>query len=220
MSKILKRSVLFFFYFFSLNGLEQKNCEDKKVQIIYINGPSSSGKSTLAKALQEEFNEPFLHIGIDRIIGMMPEKLNNWEGQPAPLGFSWKPSIDETGQRVYEIQMGPFAQKIGQTLKEIVVTMARMGHYIIVDDVSFGKCPVEMWKQFLKDYKVLWIGVKAPLEVLEAREKERGNRMYGSARAQYFQVHKDVIYDLEFDTSKDSMEVIIKRIKEKVCCKS
>jgi lipoprotein-anchoring transpeptidase ErfK/SrfK len=30
------------------------------------------------------------------------------------------------------------------------------------------------------------------IDILEKREKERGNRMQGSARAQYFQVHKDV----------------------------
>lgn len=67
------------------------------MQIIYINGPSSSGKTTLAQALQQELEVPFLHISIDRIIGMMPNKLNNWEGGPAPLGFSWKPAFDETG---------------------------------------------------------------------------------------------------------------------------
>jgi chloramphenicol 3-O-phosphotransferase len=55
----------------------------KSLQIIYLNGPSSSDKTTLAKALQKEFDLPFLHIGIDRVIGMMPEKLNNWkESQP------------------------------------------------------------------------------------------------------------------------------------------
>lgn len=184
------------------------------MQIIYLNGPSSSGKTTLAKALQKEFDLPFLHIGIDRVIGMMPEKLNNWEGKPALLGFSWKESIDETGHRVHEIQTGPFARKMVQTLIEIVLTMAKMGHYIIIDDVSFGKCQVDIWKEALKDYKVIWIGLKAPLDILEAREKERGNRMQGSARAQYFQVHKDVIYDQEFDTSKNPLETIVRTIKE------
>jgi chloramphenicol 3-O phosphotransferase len=188
-------------------------CNPMRVQIIYINGPSSSGKTILAKALQQEFDRPFLHIGIDRVIGMMPEKLNNWEGGPAPLGFSWKESFDETGHLMHEIQTGPFARKMVQTLMEIVLTMAKLGHYIIIDDVSFGKNQVDLWREFLKDYKVLWIGIKAPLGVLEARERERSNRIHGSARAQYFQVHKDIVYDLEFDTSKDSLNTMVKRIK-------
>lgn len=185
-----------------------------KYQIIYLNGPSSSGKTTLAHALQNEFDQPFLHIGIDRVIGMMPDKLNNWEGEPAPLGFSWKQSTDESGHPVNEIQAGPFANKMVQTLINIVLTIAKMGHYVIIDDVSFGKDQVDIWKEALKKYNVLWIGMKAPLNTLEEREKERGNRMHGSARAQYFQVHKNVNYDLEFDTSHESLESIVRTIKK------
>ena len=72
----------------------------------------------LLQRLAQEFDQPFLHIGIDRVIGMMPEKLNNWEGEPAPLGFSWKQSTDETGHPVNEIQTGPFANKMVQTLMQ------------------------------------------------------------------------------------------------------
>lgn len=53
-------------------------------KIIYLNGPSSCGKTTLAKSLQNAFSEPYLHIGIDKLIGFMPAKINNWEGGPAP----------------------------------------------------------------------------------------------------------------------------------------
>ena len=106
-----------------------------------------------------------------------------------------------------------------ETFMQIVITMAEMGHYVIIDDVSFGKCQVDQWKKALGGYKVLWVGIKAPLNILEEREKVRGNRMLGSARAQYSQVHKDVIYDLEFDTSKDSLETIVERIKEFHDCK-
>lgn len=186
-------------------------------QIIYLNGPSSSGKTTLAKALQAKLEPPFLHIGLDRVIGMMPEKLNNWEGGIAPEGFSWLESVDETGHLVHEIQMGPYAKKICQTLKEIVLTLARIGHYIIIDDVAFGSAEVHVWKETLKEHKVLWVGIKAPLAILEEREKTRGNRIIGSARAQHFKVHSDVRYDLECNTSKEPLEDIIMAIMEKIC---
>lgn len=189
-------------------------------QIIYINGPSSSGKTTLAQLLQQELDLPFLHIGIDRVIGMMPDKLNDWEGGPAPLGFSWKNSTDETGHLVHEIQLGPFARKMSDTLKEIVITLAKLDHYIIIDDVAFGKQDVDSWRSALKDYNVLWIGIYTPLPILEEREKQRGNRMIGSARAQYYKVHIGVVYDLEFDTSKDSSEKIVQAIKEGLCPKN
>lgn len=205
-----------------LSDSEAKNMMDSTYmmpafQIIYINGPSSSGKTTLAKALQQELNQPFLHIGIDRVIGMMPEKINNWEGGSAPLGFSWKSSFDEAKHPIQEIQMGPFAKKMNNTLKEIVLTLARMNHYIIIDDIAFGKEDVDKWKTVLKGYKVLWIGIRSPLTLLEEREKQRGNRIIGSARSQFFRIHQGVIYDLEFDTSQDSLEKIIQAIKEKLC---
>jgi len=38
------------------------------------------------------------------------------------------------------------------TLKEIAVTMARMDHYIIIDDVAFGKRDVDKWRKVLEDY--------------------------------------------------------------------
>lgn len=221
----LQKTFLSVFYlsfclFQSLFSLPQETYMEPSFQIIYINGPSSSGKTTLAQALQQKFDQPFLHIGIDRVIGMMPKKINDWEGGPAPLGFSWKNSFDETGHPIKEIQMGPFAQKISETLKELVITMAKMDHYIIIDDVAFGKEDVDKWRKALEGYKVLWIGVKAPLSLLEEREKQRGDRIEGSARAQFYRVHKDVDYDLEFDISQDSLEKIVQEIEKKLFSKN
>lgn len=185
-------------------------------QIIYINGPSSAGKTTLAHALQEACTHPFLHIGIDRIIGMMPDKLNNWEGGHAAQGFSWKRAVDESGHLIHEIQMGPFGQKMVQSLKEITLALAKMEHYIIIDDVAFGNDEIDSWRKTLHDYKVLWVGINAPLSLLEEREKQRGNRMHGSARAQHTQVHNGVHYDLEFDTANEPLERIVKSIHSRI----
>lgn len=182
-------------------------------QIIYLNGPSSSGKTTLAKALQLAFEEPFLHVGIDKIIGWMPEKVNDWKGGEAPLGYSWKKSEDESGNIIHELQAGPFAQKIGETFREVVLALAKMGHRLIIDDVSFGKQEVDKWKKTLRNFQVLWVGVNAPLPVLEQREKERGNRIVGSARGQFHKVHVGTTYDLEIDTHHSTLIENIEKIK-------
>jgi chloramphenicol 3-O phosphotransferase len=106
----------------------------ESVQIIYLNGPSSSSKTTLAKALQHAFDDLFLHVSIDKIIGWMPEKVNDWTGSPASLGYSWKKSTDESGNPIQELQIGPYAEKIADTFQEVVLLLAKMGHHLIIDD--------------------------------------------------------------------------------------
>ncbi len=185
----------------------------ESIQIIYLNGPSSSGKTTLAKALQNAFEEPFLHVGIDKIIGWMPEKINDWTGGESSIGYSWKKSEDASGHLIQELQAGPYAQKIEKTFQEVVLTLAKMGHHIVIDDVSFGRQQLDEWKIILKDFRVLWVGVNAPLSVLEQREKERGNRILGSARGQFYKVHVDASYDLEIDTHQESINENVEKIR-------
>ena len=90
--------------------------------------------------------------------------------------------------------------------------LATVGHHLIIDDVSFGKAQVNEWKKLLKNFKVLWIGVNAPLSILEQREKVRGNRIVGSARAQFHKVHAEAEYDLEIDTHHTTLDENIKKI--------
>jgi chloramphenicol 3-O phosphotransferase len=189
----------------------------KPIQIIYLIGPSSSGKTTLAKALQQAFEQPFLHVGVDKIIGWMPEKTNDWTGGESRAGYSWKEKRDPSGEIMQELQVGPFGRKITQTFRAVISTLAEMGHCLIIDDVPFEKGQVDQWKALLKDYAVLWVGVNAPLSILEEREKGRGNRMIGSARAQFY-LHKETRYDLEIDTHHGSLEAAVKQIQALAFC--
>src|SRR5262245_45217879 len=54
-------------------------------RVIILNGASSSGKSTLAKALQRAIDEPFMYVSSDQFVagGMLPERRER-EGP-----FSW-----------------------------------------------------------------------------------------------------------------------------------
>ncbi|MBL1241828.1 MAG: chloramphenicol phosphotransferase, partial [OCS116 cluster bacterium] len=44
------------------------------MDIIFLNGASSTGKTSIVKALQDLLEDNYLHIGIDKFLGMMPEK--------------------------------------------------------------------------------------------------------------------------------------------------
>lgn len=48
---------------------------------------------------------------------------------------------------------------------------------------------------------MIWVGVQCPVEVLEQREAARGDREVGTARSQFDAVHREVVYDVEVDSS-------------------
>jgi chloramphenicol 3-O phosphotransferase len=190
----------------------QSKSENRIGNVIFLNGPSSSGKTTLAETLQLKLTEPFMHIGIDRIIYMMPPNINNWEGKQVEQGFWWLKDADQEGKTVYHLQAGPYARKSMETLKDIVLTLANNGHHVIVDEVSFGKEGVEVWRKKLNKLATLFVGVHTPLSILELREKIRGDRIVGSARAQYQTVHNNVKYDLEVNTHDQTLEECAQKV--------
>ncbi|NGX58241.1 MAG: Chloramphenicol 3-O phosphotransferase [Chlamydiae bacterium] len=177
-------------------------------QVIYLGGPSSSGKSSLAEALQNLFADPFLHIGIDKMIGLMPAKVNDWAGGPAPEGFSWKRSTDQEGHTIQDLQIGPFAQRICDSFVDVVMTLVNGGFHIIIDDVPLEQQHFDIWKTAFKDTSVLYVGMSAPVEYLEKRERTRGNRMMGSARNQFYLSRMDFGYDMIIDAQKKLPEQI------------
>ena len=54
-------------------------------KIVLLNGVGSSGKSSIAKALQTMTAEPFLHVQMDVFVEMLPEAL-----QDHPDGFAFE----------------------------------------------------------------------------------------------------------------------------------
>ena len=180
--------------------------------VIFLNGPSSAGKTSIATELQKKLGEPFVIFGIDKMIGMMPTHVNNWEGEPAELGFWWHEEWDEDGSVLKYIQMGPFAKKIIRTLPGITLSMLQNGLNVIIDEICVSPGCYLHWQKELSDYRVLYVGVKAPVSVLEQREKARGDRIIGSARAQNKEVHKDKAYDLMVDTAEHSTDKCVEFI--------
>lgn len=90
---------------------------------------------------------------------------------------------------------------------------------MIIDDVSIGKKEVDEWRKALAHYHVLWVGLTAPLEILEDREKIRPDRRIGSARWQAEHVHEGVVYDLMLDTVEHTLLENVHRIKNVIAHK-
>jgi chloramphenicol 3-O-phosphotransferase len=50
---------------------------DRPGRVIFLNGTSSAGKTTLARAVQDESETPVVHWGIDTMFSLVPP---NWGG--------------------------------------------------------------------------------------------------------------------------------------------
>jgi len=150
-----------------------------KVNIIFLNGISSSGKSSIAKVLQESIETPCIHLCVDDYLSAYQQGL--WEKK--------------------EIVQPEWA-KIIRGFHAAGAAIARAGNLVIMDDVLESEPPwIESLLELFKDLDVLFVGVHCPLAELERRERDRIERRDGLARMQVDQVHAKAIYDVEVDTS-------------------
>lgn len=145
--------------------------------IILLNGPSSSGKSSLSKALQTLIeNKRGERYGIVSIDDFM------------------KLRTDET---IYEDDV----YEISGDMCAAVTGYASKGTGVIIDHVITSERIYDQLTEAVSDYGIYRVHVTCPLDVLLQREQARGNRCGGSAEASFTYLFPKEGYDLEVDTN-------------------
>lgn len=177
------------------------------VRVIVLNGVGSVGKSSVAKALQAIASMPFLHVSMDSFFDMLPEKMI---GHPDGVVFE---TSTRDGEPSVVIRSGPVMGRAMRGMRHAIAAMAQQGNDLIVDDVMLGRGEVREYRDLLASFELRFVGLFAPLDILEARERRRGDRLVGLARWQFDRVHAGVSYDLEIDTSSASPIDCAHRIK-------
>lgn len=167
--------------------------------LIILNGPGSVGKSTIAQALQAMASEPFLHVGGDAFLTMLPKHI--WQH---PEGVSVTRTVDAQGAPILDIQIGSIVDRALCGMRAAVAALAGEGNNLIVDVIMTNVAEQDDFRRRLGRFNPFFVGVHAPLDIIEARERARGDRMPGVARWQYRRVHAGMRYDLEIDTSINS----------------
>lgn len=184
--------------------------------IIFLNGTACSGKSTIAKALQETLDGFYLHTGIDHYLENLPEKFNMFSDGLDPQtaeGVLWVMADD---QQVSEVRIGSAGFRIIKGMYRAIAALAEAGNDLIVDDALFERRSLREAVNTLYKFNVMFVGVRCPLEVAERRERDRGNPARGLARAHFTMVHAHGLYDLEVDTSAFSPEECALQIKQRL----
>ena len=173
-------------------------------KIILLNGTSSSGKTSIAHALQELFEIPFLHVSIDDFLLMLPTRFVDF------ISGAVQPSEDEL-----EKLQGYFPRVLTGTHAS-VAALASEGNSLIVDYVFEQQSDLRMCVNRLADFSVHFVGVHCSLEELQRREKQRDRRQ-GLAEEQFGNVHAHGVYDVEVNTTSTSTKecaFVIKRAFE------
>lgn len=173
------------------------------MSVIMLNGTSSAGKTTLAAALQDLFTEAgecWLVMSQDDFFAKIPRAFVRYGtkhvGSLADQGVSLA-IVDGALTR----RTGPVGTRLLDAYRPAIAATARAGVNVIVDEVLVDESDWQSWWRHLDGIDLHWVGVRATLEVVEARERGRADRLNGIARAEYDQVHRYASYDTEVDTA-------------------
>ena len=150
--------------------------------IILVNGASSSGKSTLCRALQATLELPFWHYSIDHF--------------RSPRVLPW--SRIERGDFAWATLRPAFFDGFHRCLP----ALAAAGSHLIVEHVVETRAWLAQLVDLLRPFDVFFVGVHCPLDELERREATRGDRPVGDARRDFATVHTFCRYDFEVDSTR------------------
>ena len=152
-------------------------------RVLVLNGASSSGKTSLAKALQALLPEPHQHVQLDAFRAMEPA--DYWLGLDTVTTQRW------------------IAGLCG-AMHATVAAFAHSGQHVIFDTALDRASVVESLHADLGHLGFTLIGVHCALDELERRETTRGDRPIGLARRQFATIHAGRTYDFSVDTTHAS----------------
>ena len=156
--------------------------------VILLNGTSSAGKTSIVKAIQKLSPIPFIHASVDAFTGMF-----EWTAIPKEM----EEECDDAGVSIFH-----------QALPALLSSRFP----VIIDHVFVEEDWHQECYKRLRGHRVFSVGVHCPLEILQEREKRRGDRAIGLAERQFPLVHVHGPYDLEVDTFVASPEECAERI--------
>jgi chloramphenicol 3-O phosphotransferase len=158
--------------------------------IIFLNGTSSSGKTSLARLLQAKLACPAYHLSQD-MFSQMASKTH----RAADFWVVTNTTIS--------------------AMHHTIALFSDLGLDVIVDHILLDTHD-QIWLRdcvrLLHAYPVLFVRVECPLEELERREQQRSDRRLGQARAQIDKIHGHGVYDLTVDTYTQTLETCADQI--------
>lgn len=169
-------------------------------RIVILNGAPRSGKTSIARAMQDAAGEPWLNLGVDAVMAATPA--------------GWRPGIGlrPGGERP---DLEPLTEALYLALYDSVAAHAVRGIDVVVDAghhdaYSTPRRILPRVAAGLVGLDVLVVGVRCPIDEIVRRRAAAAPGTYavdaGAAARWDAAVHDPGIYDLEVDTSALSPE--------------
>lgn len=175
-------------------------------QVIVLNGGSSAGKSTIARALQGLLPGLWLTFGTDVLAEALPGR-----GDDPRSGLVLEPGGTVT--------VTPAFRAVQDIWYQGLAAMASRGAFLILDEVFLaGGAGQQRLRALLGDLDVLWVGVHCDPAVAARREATRPDRIPGMALAQAVAVHAGARYDVAVDTTGCAATDCARQIAEAAAC--
>ena len=179
--------------------------------IVLLNGAPRSGKSSIARAVQETLEGNWINFGVDAAMALQPDAIQPGIGL-RPGGE--RPDLEPMIQQLY----GALFDSIAAYARTDVNVVSDMG---IHDAYSRPLGILDDAVRRLNGLPVLFVGVTAPIETIMARRNADSRGGYYSAgdevpppvRLWQDAPHAHGMYDLRIDTSEVSPEPAAERIR-------
>lgn len=188
-------------------------------KVIFLNGSSSAGKTTLAIMLQQLLREPYQHVALDQFRDGLPGRyrgLNSPPGTPGQSGLNIVPT-EKDGELVTEIRFGEHGEQMLRGMRRAIAAFAREGNNVIIDDLLFKPEYLIDYARALHDVPTWLIGIRCSMDVVNDRESRRSGRFPGTATSHFHEVHAHGSdYDLEIDTSHATPKACAEQIVERL----
>jgi chloramphenicol 3-O phosphotransferase len=162
---------------------------------IVLHGASSSGKSSLAKALQAASRAPIFHVDFDAF-ECMTEHANF--------------SVNTERKDVWKLHC--------QNLRSTLRTLAESSFDLIFDTVLRDQREFDNFMFALCEHRPTYvIGISCEIEEMEKRERNRGDREIGLAKRQFGHPEYNKHYSMRLDTTSISPAEGARLIRQFVC---
>jgi chloramphenicol 3-O phosphotransferase len=188
-------------------------------QIIILNGAPRSGKTSIARAIQDSFDGPpaggvWINLGVDVFMRATPKK--------------WQPGVGlRPGEEQHHVY--PLVPRLYAALYDAIAAVSRSGLNVVVDVGHHDAAILADCARHLAGLPVLFVGVRCPIEEIMRRREESGpdapylrgtpdDPVPEPVRRWQERVHGAWAYDLELDTSAldpgECAAVIRRRLEE------